>query len=281
MRRFALGRALPSTRPSRLRKPDPVVTTPGPTLVLASPCCGHLHSRQTFKSVNAGVEILWSDGKLDARLLPELPKIARCSGCSRLFWVDDAAEVGRIDDPFYRSIRGEPPQDVAPEWKRAPSIRAPDTDVLAEAITDPCCAARERRRHVRIALWHSLNQPRRKLPGNPQWEKFWKPYWEHYGAEFEQRYGALFAPNLEALLEFFEEADPDDRLQKAEALRELGRFEACIRLLDSGFDEPLGFYARQMRQRALAGDDAVFRLDWPPQEYADPPQCQGAARQIH
>ncbi|MFZ5538879.1 MAG: hypothetical protein ACOY5V_03950 [Pseudomonadota bacterium] len=236
---------------------------------------------QTFKSVSTGGAILWSDGMLDAPLLPEPPKIARCSGCSRLFWVDDAAEVGRIDDPFYRSIRGEPPQAVAPEWKRAPLIREPDIDVLAEAITDPCFAARERRRHVRIALWHSLNLPRRKLPGNPRWENFWKPYWEQHGAEFERQYGALFAPNLEALLEFFEEADPDDRLRKAEALRELGRFEACIRLLDFGFDEHLGFYARQIRQRALAGDDAVFRLDWPPLEYADPPQPEGTARRIH
>jgi hypothetical protein len=255
--------------------------TPGPTLVLASPCCGHLHRLQTFKSGNTAGAILWSDGKLDARLLPELPKITRCGGCSSLFWVGDAAEVGRIDDPFYRSIRGEEKQDVAPEWERAPLIKTPDTDMLAEAITDPCFAAHHRRRHVRIELWHSLNEPRRKLPGNPQWEQFWKPYWEHCGTEFQQRYGALFAPNLEALLELFEEADPDDRLQKAEALRELGRFEACIRLLDSDFDEPLGFYAHQMRQHALTGDETVFRLDWPPLEHADPQEPEKTARRIH
>ncbi|GMV58060.1 MAG: hypothetical protein AMXMBFR72_11720 [Betaproteobacteria bacterium] len=237
--------------------------TPGPTFVLASPCCGHLHRLQTFKSGNTAGAILWSDGKLDARLLPELPKIARCGGCSSLFWVGDAAEVGHIDDPFYRSIRGEEKQDVAPEWKRAPLIGTPDTDVLAEAITDPCFAARDRRRHVRIELRHSLNEPRRKLPGNPQWEQFWKPYWEHCGAEFQQQYGALFAPNLEALLELFEEADPDDRLQKAEALRELGRFEACICLLDVGFDDEYRAYAAQIRQRAQARDAVAFPLARP------------------
>jgi hypothetical protein len=126
--------------------------TSGPALVLASPCRGHLYRLQAFESGNTAGAILWSDGKLDARLLLELPKIARCDGCGSLFWVGDAAEVGRIGDPFYRSIRGEEKQDVAPERERAPLLETSDTDVLAEAITDLCFAARDRRRHVRIKL---------------------------------------------------------------------------------------------------------------------------------
>ena len=68
-----------------------------------------------------------------------------------------------------------------------------------------------------------------------------------------------FIANLEALLELLDETIPDDRLLKAEALCELGRFEDCVRLLESGFDEPLRCYADRIRQRALARDRTVFR----------------------
>jgi hypothetical protein len=240
--------------------------TPGPTLVLASPCCGHLHRLATIRSGNTLGAALWSDGKFHARMLPQPPSLARCRGCRAPFWVADAAEVGRIDDPFYRQIAGREQQQVAPEWSEAADIDAtPDIDTLIDALPHPSFGAAERQRKVRVLLWHELNEPRRSQPDNPKWQQFWGPYWEKYGAEFEERYGAHFRPNLEALLALLDESQSDDRLQKAEALRELGHFEACIRLLDSDFDGPLDTYAEQIRRRALAGDRVVFRLD-PPQE---------------
>lgn len=245
--------------------------TPGPTLVLASPCCGHLHRLATIASGNTFGATLWSDGKLDAPMLPAPPRIARCGGCRTLFWVGDAKEVGRIGIARPSTGKDGAPE-VASEWQQAPMIGSPDIDVLAEAVTDPRFAARDRWRHVRISLWHALNEPRRQRPGDKDQEQ--------RAAAFQQRYGALFAQNLEALLELIEETAPDGRLQKAEALRELGRFDACIRLLDQDFDEPLASYARQIRQRALARDPTVFRLDWPAPKAAHPPAPGKSIRRI-
>jgi hypothetical protein len=72
---------------------------PGPTLIIACPACGASHQRATLASGNTLGARLWTDGKMEAPMLPSLPAVTRCAACARLFWVEDAPLLGEVD-PF-------------------------------------------------------------------------------------------------------------------------------------------------------------------------------------
>lgn len=226
---------------------------PGLTRILTCPHCAAPHRRETYRSVNSIGARYWSDGYLQARLWPRPPKIARCGSCGRLFWLEEAQQIGELEDLDSRAmleIGGEelpPPAPRPPEWENAPEIsNYPSAKEFVEALQVFADAGPERLRHLRMALWHEHNDVKR----DPRWS---------WPRECEEH----FAPNLEALIQMFDESAPCDRLLKAEALRELGRFEPAVEMLAAPFEERLQVAADQIRQRALIGDAEVFRLEEP------------------
>lgn len=129
-----------------------------------------------------------------------------------------------------------------PKWGDAPVVEHPDEERLAEAIvitTDP-----KRRRFLVILLWHRLNDSVRS------------------GCAIPTKWASLFRENLESLLQILDDIDPRDRRLKAEVLRELGRFEEALQLLNE-FDESWRWAAVQIAELARAGLTEVAPLHCP------------------
>jgi hypothetical protein len=99
---------------------------------------------------------------------------------------------------------------------------------------------------LRIRLWQALNDPRRATT-------------QTRSPAAEEALQELFLANLEELVPLLDQNEPRERLMKAEALREMGRFEQALRLLlDIGAE--LESQARQIRALAMKRDALVAKL---------------------
>jgi len=97
------------------------MTTPGPDHFFSCPHCKAVLRRWTIGSGNTFGSTLWSDGYLDAPMLPRAVQATRCPSCAKVFFVEDA-----------------------------------DVEALSELI--PQTEGRDRLRYLCMQIWHIYNQ---------------------------------------------------------------------------------------------------------------------------
>lgn len=169
-------------------------------------------------------------------------------------WVRALQEVGAS-----ASVRAQPfdseraPAAPPPEWKAAPYVKHLSEQELLAAIAAGVAESWEDASYLRVQAWWANNEPfrRRDVP--------WVP-WAERSPEARE--------NLRALADQLSERDPVERLMKAEALRELERFDearAVFRAgLPKGFEQPAAFILALVEQGI-----AELRL-LPPTERPEP-----------
>ena len=187
--------------------------TPGPSIIIECPHCSKLLSRSSLGSGNTFGATHWSDGKMDAPMLPDFPEIVRCPKCNAFIWVNDAKEIG-VYDWFNKSED----DDVPEEWKNAESVIWPESTDFQIAIEQKQADSKERERYLRLQLWWHLNDPIRNgerptiLPHEQE---------------------ELFIENLKQLSPLLKKGDSSDQIMNAEIARECGEFEKCIVCLEA------------------------------------------------
>ena len=67
---------------------------PETDIVIACPYCEAQARVFQLLSGNTMGAITWTDGWMDAPMLPRAPRIARCAACRRIYWVAMAAPLG-------------------------------------------------------------------------------------------------------------------------------------------------------------------------------------------
>ena len=72
---------------------------PGPTIIRKCSSCAAPMAQATFRSWNTFGGTLWSDGKVEAPMLPNRPWLVKCPHCNSLLWIDEQAELeeGKLD----------------------------------------------------------------------------------------------------------------------------------------------------------------------------------------
>lgn len=173
-------------------------------------CSAHVVHEKTVSGNTIGAKY-YTDGKREAKMLPDHPALVKCPVCGgQLFWVDEAKEV----DVGFDAAQGKP-QVMAPSEKQM-------LDFLADHTLP-----KDKEIYLRLRVWWNANDAWRRLP-DP------KP---------------AFSPeqvkNLDALSALFDESLPGHRILKAEIARELGKFDECLLLLsyqfEQGYDWIVGF----------------------------------------
>ena len=141
-------------------------------------------------------------------MMPRPPRITRCPGCRRIFWTWEAPQLGYAP----------PPEIATPEqaaWKDAPYLEPLDETGVAEAITAGFGPSPDLEMELRVLRWWR---------GNDRFRRDDAPI------------GHVTAPdaieNLERIVDMMKEGEEDLLLFRAEALRQLGRFEEAERTLD-------------------------------------------------
>jgi hypothetical protein len=140
----------------------------------------------------------WTDGRQVAPMLPHPPPVVRCSHCHRFFWLRDAKNIGAIL-----------------------SLEEPSEQDYYSAIAGGLAKDAAEEKTLRVLAWWRGNDEYRGESGRP--------------ARRPWRLSPEARENVERLVALLSDEDISERIMMAEALRELGEFDAATRLL-AGFD---------------------------------------------
>lgn len=186
--------------------------TPGPTIIRECSACGKHIAQHTIATGNTFGARFWTDGKRDAPMLPDQPWLVKCEHCNTLVWIDEQKQVGEID-PWGSKTR---------DADKFPDARPASTPSLQEYahFIEAGVSDKNKERYVRLRAWWAGNDPRRETGQSEPLDSF-------------------EARNLRAFVTLLDEAESNDRIMKAEALRELGEFAAAENLLATEFGEDL------------------------------------------
>lgn len=205
--------------------------TIGPSNIRECPACAKPVEQPTLGSGNTFGARQWSDGFLDAPMMPELPRLAKCPHCTALFWVEEAKQLAKCWPQEIESSR----------WPEANEIEGPSAEEFLGALPSvDGDAAKET--FVRMRAWWR---------GNDRFRK---------GDADAPPFSDAERANLEALARMLDDSDPQQVIMKAEIARELGRFDRCLKLLERDFEEGLQFAVRTIRDRTLDLDPRVTEL---------------------
>jgi hypothetical protein len=175
--------------------------------------------------------------------MPVPPPITKCRKCGHFYWLSDAQVIGEI--PWEHSTI----KWIVRLLGAGMRVRALSEAEYLEAIAKNAGGAGERDTTLRIYAWWAGNDPSR-LPRRSPGDQ---------AATAPQRSPEAIA-NLERLLELLDMTEPVGRIMKAEALRELGRFDDAIRLLESDFPTDYPTPATQILELAREGDTVVQEI---------------------
>lgn len=215
---------------------------PGPVVVIACPRCHAPALLPTLESGNTFGAEFWTDGYMDAPMLPSTPAATRCRACKALFWVDDAPRLGELDaeSPRGTDAQGNEVGDTtADAWRAAPEVGPLTKAGYHRALADgELVTTDERERVLRTLAWHAANEPARR---------------GRKAAPLDDR----DRRNLERLLDLTRAALFDAALSAAELSRELGRFEDVPGYLSLPFPDLLEAVRRRILELAKARDSNV------------------------
>ncbi len=145
-------------------------------------------------------------------MLPDQPWLVKCQHCGALVWIDEQTKVGEIEP--WGSGTGDAGRFADARPASTPSLQD-YAGLLKAGVSD-----KQKERYVRLRTWWAGNDPRRESGQSTPLD-------------------SPEAENLRAFVTLLDEADDNDRVMKAEALRELGEFADAERLLATKFEEEL------------------------------------------
>jgi hypothetical protein len=211
----------------------------GPNQIVACPHCGALAHHLTLDSGNTLGAKGWTDGRQYAPMMVEPPAVAKCHACARCFWLADADKIGVVARDFPWKV------PVTEAWKNAPEVKEPNADEYLDAIEMGLAKDAGQERTLRLLAWWRGNDPHRE--------------WRH-AAEVTPASPDGFRRNLRRLVDLLTDDNDNDRLMRAEALRELGDFAAAKQALRE-VSADLGWVADQIRHHCAAKDTRVHKLE--------------------
>ena len=178
----------------------------GPDVVLACPHCQSLARLFTVANPDPTGMVSWTDGCQEMPLTPAQPNLSRCKNCGKLMLVAECAPVGMIDE--------SQPQPEHEEWKKLPYVEPVEEKDYLEALKDGMAPDPERETELRVFAWWRANDAHRRNEGPGRYPQ-----------------SPESVENLERLVELLKDGEHEFVLFRAEALRELGRFDEARDIL--------------------------------------------------
>ena len=172
--------------------------------------------QRTIASGNTLSAKYWTDGKVDASMLPITPEVVACPHCRKVQWINDLEEVGEIPGP--RGF-GVPRPEYDKTFDHQPFIELPFADDYLEFLKSEKLL-NDQELYLRWMYWHLMNDSRRNDP-------------DASPLSFDE------VANLKRLSVLIELGNESSRLTIAEIHRELGDFDSCEKVLDHDFSEEL------------------------------------------
>ncbi len=222
----------------------------GPTLILRCPDSDELVKLPTLASGSpfrmCQTRVLdakcWSDEFVMHNLLLKTPRITRCGDKGQFFWTYDATEVNP----------GSLVDEKTVLLADARHVRSLSEQEYLEAIDQGMGRNYREEVYLRAELWWAAN----KIVRNSKTEVLTSPFSP----------GSKARKNLERLVELLTVGSPDksslkprddEPLMRAEALRQLGRFDEARQVLQATFPKRMEEEVRWIRELVDKGDVLV------------------------
>jgi hypothetical protein len=204
--------------------------TPGSTIIKKCKDCFRPIAQNTIASGNTFGAVFWTDGKSEAPMLPDQPWLIKCPHCHALLWIDELEELGQVED-------------WGDEDNKFKDTNEFDNPIIEDyfALLLQGVVAPEKERYVRLRAWWSGNDERRnKISYIPM--------------------TSLEKANLTAFVQILDESDATDLVMKAEAMRELGRFDEALSLLVKSVSEDTEQAVKIISDLSEQGDPYVREI---------------------
>ena len=193
---------------------------PGPCIIRKCAVCRKLCQQDTIESGNTCGARYWTDGMRFAPMLPDNPRLVKCPHCASLVWINEQESVG---EAWPVELENTPFEGALPY--HLPSVHDYCTFLRTGQVD------RDNERYLRIRAWWTGNDARR----------YDQPFTPFSDEELD---------NLHALAGLLNQSDDNDRVMKAEIMRELGRYEDATALLSVQLPESLASAAATIRNLA-------------------------------
>lgn len=180
---------------------------PGPDIISECPKCKIKLKQETTMSGNTSGAHYWTDGKMEAPMLPDRPWLIKCPKCKSLLWIDELEKLGEQGS-----------WEKNKKWPDAVEPALPSEDDYFSILKDDRLSDNKKLYAHRSALWLANDAYRSGKVKNSNFSESQKT-------------------NLKDFAYLINEEDPDHRLMKAEVFRELGQFDDCIKLLSFSFED--------------------------------------------
>ncbi len=200
----------------------------GPTVIKQCSACSMLIKQNSILSGNTFGAKFWTDGKREAPMLPDQPWLVLCPHCHAPLWINELQSLGECDlwcelnGKFRDALHYDP-------------LSVDEYFALLEQGIDESL----KEQYVRLRAWWAGNDLRRNQ------------------AMDIMPMSAREASNLAVFATMLDESDADERVMKAEVLRELSCFDEASELLATLVDEPLVEIIRSLIEK---GDPYVREM---------------------
>jgi hypothetical protein len=207
---------------------------PGPDRIVACPSCGAAARHITLLSGNTLGARVWTDGKQMAPMLPSPPEVVQCHACPTAYWLRSAKVVSGPDRAM--SVGSD-----------VPRVEEPSEQEYYDAIAAGLAKSAEEEVRLRVLAWWRANDELRSY---------------EEGVRLPQRQLAqAFRENVETLVSLLAN-EQTDLLMRAEALRQLGRFDDAERVLRA-VELEYAWVADQIAEHCRNRDTAVRPIELP------------------
>ena len=211
--------------------------------------CGALGAVIALLSGNTFGSTHWTDTKKIAPMDPEIPMYGKCPACEVVLYLQDLETVDRQPSSMYNEkIRRE-----AKNYKSIPLFAELNEREWLE-LASGHSSGRSRTKELRFLAWWASND--RYRIGQ------FDSHSPCYGASSEEDIEPLRIDNLNKLKEIVLKEYQNNVLVLAEINRELGDFDAALKLLSEPLDGPLNQAATIIRDAASSHDPAVKQIVW-------------------
>ena len=187
---------------------------PGPDYIYQCPTCDNLLFKGSLVSGNTIGAKAFSDGKMEAPMLPEFPDLTKCSKCDSIFWLNEAHEVGKNYAEIYSGLDYEQPDE---RFNKAEKANFLSLNEYFTAIERKIYSTVEEELLIRKRIWWSFNDRVRngkELFTSTEDKKLWKD-------------------NIYRLIYILDVNDVSQKIMIAELYRNLGEFNKCTEILDA------------------------------------------------
>jgi len=230
--------------------------TVGPDYIYECPACSSFLRTGSSLSGNTIGAKIYSDGKIVAPMAPAYPNLTKCKNCDTILWLSDMKAIGTC------AWGGRCEKK---EWESAPSAYFLEfNDLLRFLELDAVKSNKEKEKYVRIRILWSFNDNMRHIEGeiilDSLLASLGKTGKEKSDQKMEtekrirnekevfiQKNKVSWEQNCQRLLELLDTKDVDQKIMAAELYRNLGRFDACMKLLSTVDDQDHAWIAEKLK----------------------------------